>query len=61
MKTLNKSDINLVRPKFRKMVELAWECGEDVPYGIVYLDDSPLTEDDIRWATKIVKEHNIKD
>jgi len=61
MKTLNREDIDKVDPKFRDMVLEAWKNGEDVPYAVTYLSSRPLTEKELEWANKIIKEYNIKD
>jgi hypothetical protein len=53
MKTLEREDINKVRPKFRQLVLDAWKKGEEVPYGVIYLSDAPLTEEDIAWARSL--------
>jgi hypothetical protein len=52
MKLLDRKDIDKVRPKFQPLVLEAWKNGEDVPYGVTYLSDAPLTEKDIEWAKK---------
>jgi hypothetical protein len=52
MKALDRKDIDQVRPKFLAMVEDAWKRGEEVPYGVTYLSDAPITEKYIAWARK---------
>jgi hypothetical protein len=54
-KWLEKSDLNLVKPKFQKMVLDAWERDENVPYGVMYLSDAPITQGDINWAKFVLK------
>lgn len=41
---LKRGELERVKPKFRALVEAAWANGEDVPYGVVYLDDREPTE-----------------
>jgi hypothetical protein len=61
MKTLQKCDINLVKPEFRKMVELAWAKGQKVPYGVIYLSDTTPTNEDISWANEAIKSNKFQD
>lgn len=57
MKYLKKSDLNLVNPKFRKIVQDAWDNGEKVPYGVIYLSSKEPTKEDIEYAKKLIKEN----
>lgn len=61
MNILKREDIDKVRPKFKNMVLDAWNRGEDVPCGVIYLSDEPPTKEDMEWANKIIKKNNIKD
>jgi hypothetical protein len=61
MKVLLREDLDKVKPKFRQMVQTAWERGEEVPYGVIYLSDAKLTEADIKWANKLVSDGKITD
>lgn len=38
------------------MVLDAWEKGEEVPAGVMYLSSAPLNEKDLEWAKKHAKE-----
>jgi hypothetical protein len=60
MKLLEKKDINLVKPKFKDMVLDAWKRKEDVPYGVIYLSDAPLTRKEIKRAKEVIKQFSIK-
>jgi hypothetical protein len=55
MKYLQKNDINLVKPKFRKMVQEAWDRGEDVPYGVIYLSDRETDAKDIEIVKDLIE------
>ena len=61
MKYLKKSDLNLVKPKFRQKVLDAWAAGEQVPHSVIYLSDAPPTQKDIDYAKKLIKQHKIND
>ncbi len=61
MKLLQREDIDKVRPKFRDSVLEAWDRGEDVPYGVIYLSDAPLTQEDIDWAHRVIKNFESDD
>ncbi len=61
MKILQKDQLDLVRPKFREMVQKAWNNNEDVPYGVVLLSDEPPTEEDIARVKELIKNHKIED
>lgn len=50
MKNLEKHELELVNPKFRQMVQEAWNRGEDILSEVIYLSDDPITDDDIKWA-----------
>jgi hypothetical protein len=39
MKYLKKSQINQVKPHWRKFVRAAWRRGEKVPWGVIFLAD----------------------
>jgi hypothetical protein len=61
-KYLTLDQLNLVKPKFRKLVETVLKDGEKVPYGVVYLSDKSSTEQDIERAcelNKIYKWENV--
>ena len=60
-KLLQREDINLVKPKFRDIVIEAWNNGEDVPYGVIYLDDRDPTEEEIDHIRQLIKEGKITD
>lgn len=54
-KFLQRDQLHLVKPKFRKTVEEAWANGEDVPYGYVYLSDREPTKEEIEHAAQLNK------
>jgi hypothetical protein len=58
---LQKEQLHLVSPKFRKMVSDAWDRGENVPYGVIYLSEVPPTPEDIEWVHKLVNDGVIQD
>lgn len=60
-KFLEKSDINLVAKKFRSIVQAAFDRGEKIPYDVVLLSDKPVTEKEIEWVNRLVKEGKITD
>ena len=47
MRYLKRDELHLVKPKFQNMVLEAWSRGEEVPYGIIAVDDKPPTEADL--------------
>lgn len=61
MRLLKKEEIELVKPKFKQMVLDAWKRGEGVPYGIILLDDTPITRKDAQRARELIKQYKIKD
>lgn len=54
MKYLQKNEINLVHPKFRKLILDAWKGNEKVPYGVVYLTYNKPSKKDIKIVKKII-------
>lgn len=58
---LQRKDLDKVKPKFRKMVQDAWDSGESVPYSVIYLSDAPLSKSDIKWAKNLIKTHKLDD
>lgn len=56
MKTLNREDIEKVRPRFRPMVLKAWENGEEVPESLTLISDSPLTIWEIQRGIELAKQ-----
>jgi len=58
-KYLDKEDLYLVKPKFREMAKLALDCGECVPYSIIYLSDAPLTESEIEQVQDFIRRHKL--
>ena len=61
MKILKKNQLKLVKPKFRKMVKIAWKNGEDVPFGVTMLSSAPVNKKDLDWVKQLVKEGKILD
>lgn len=55
-KFLSREDLEKVEPQFREMVEEAWENGEDVPYGVIFLSNRPLTEREKARGAEILRE-----
>ena len=58
MKLLQKEDLNLVKPSLRKTVQEAWDKGEDVPYGVIYLSNDPLPESVIKRAKELNEKYH---
>ena len=59
MNILGKDQLHLVKPMFRKMVQAAWDRGEDVPYGVVLLSDEPPTEAELVRTREVAKKYNL--
>jgi hypothetical protein len=55
-KLLEKKDIDLVKPKFRQMVLDAWNRGEGVPYGVIYLSEALLKASEKDVDNLIIKQ-----
>jgi len=61
-KCLQQKDLKKVKPKFRKMVLDTWKRGENVPYGVTYLSDAPISKEDEQWLQVLVKNlHELND
>lgn len=59
---LGREDIDLVKfPQIKKLALEAWERGEEVPYGVIYIDLTPLSEEDLTRIRQLVKEGKIID
>jgi hypothetical protein len=55
-KYLNKNQLHLVKPKFRKMIKDALENGEKVPYSVVYISDKKISKRELQ----LINDLNIK-
>lgn len=55
MRLLQRDELEQVKPRFRGMVQEAWERGEDVPYGVTWLDDRPLTPAELRYGVQLAR------
>lgn len=49
-------ELDLVSPKFQSMVQKAWDNGETVPRGVIYLSERSLTEQEITWSKQQLSE-----
>ena len=47
MKILEKHQLNKVSIKYKSWVEEAWNNGEEVPFGVMFLSDEDLTHKEI--------------
>lgn len=58
-KFLSKEDLSLVAPTVQKWVKEAWNKGEEVPYGIVYLVEPtrPLTDKEIITVKELCEKY----
>lgn len=61
MKFLDRKDIDKVRPKFRKMVEDAWNQGEQVPYSVTCLSDKPFSQKQIQRFQEIARSLSLSE
>ena len=57
MRLLEKTEINLVNPKFRQAVLDAWNRGEGVPYSITLLSETKPTRKDIKRAKELMMQY----
>jgi hypothetical protein len=53
MQILERKDIDKVKPRFQAIVKEAWNRGEEVPLGVIYLSDAPISKKDIAWARSL--------
>lgn len=57
MKKLNRDELHLVKPNFHQLVLETWQNTEEVPYGIIAVDDTPPTDAELKRIGELNKKY----